>query len=85
MTNTRVPGPGEIMLMLTHWKNEGAQWAEEAREALVSRFPGLDVDRDVDGRVILHDEAALFALHKAQSQALGAVRVAWDGALSSGE
>lgn len=85
MANKRVPGPGEIMLMLTHWRHEGEDWADEAYCALVSRFPGLDVDRDTDGGVVLHPEEALFALHKAESDVLCALRFAWNGALDSSQ
>jgi hypothetical protein len=46
-------GPGEIMQMLTCWINSGEDWADEAYEALIDRFPVLDVPKDASGRVAI--------------------------------
>lgn len=66
--------------MLIYWMNSGEEWADEACEALIDRFPALDVSRGADGRVVMRDAGAVFALHKAESEALGAVHRAWRGA-----
>lgn len=37
------------------------EWPDEAYEALVNYFPGLDVMRGPEGRVVVRDEAAVYA------------------------
>lgn len=73
----RVPGPSEIMLMLTYWRSRGETWAEEAHEALVCRYPRLGPDRDTSGALLFHDDATLAALHRAEAAAIDAARTAW--------
>lgn len=41
------------MQMLTYSMNSGEDWADEAYEALIDRFPALDVPKDAGGRVAI--------------------------------
>ncbi|WP_413354565.1 hypothetical protein [Microbacterium sp. 1P06AB] len=69
------------MLMLSYWASRGERWAEEAHDALVARYPGLDLSRDENGRVISHEESALTALQRLESDAVVAVRDNWHSTL----